>query len=136
MKICNTCGGEKPINEFFKSSARKDGYEHRCKECKIAVNRASYLRNKDAIRYRGVKRRYKIDEDAYLEMISNGCEVCGSFENLCIDHDHKCCDTNITCGKCIRGILCKRCNIAEGLYKNDPHFIQNLIKYMNKHGII
>lgn len=136
MKICSTCQYEKPLADFFKSSSRKGGYEHRCKICKVAVNRASYNRNRDEVKYRSIARKYKLDKETYLDMTSNGCEVCGSHMNLCVDHDHSCCGTGVTCGNCVRGILCKRCNMAEGLYKNDPKFIKNLIKYMQKHAIL
>lgn len=139
MKICTTCKSEKELSEFFKSSSRKGGYEHRCKECKVAINRISYLRNKESIKLRAIKRKYNLDSEEYLDMMASGCEVCGSFDNLCIDHDHNCCDTygsQATCGKCVRGVLCRRCNIAEGLYKDDGVFVKNLVKYMIKHGII
>jgi len=37
IKVCNNSGGcgggEKPINEFFKSTRHKDGYFNFCKEC-------------------------------------------------------------------------------------------------------
>ena len=32
-KYCNTCNKVKPIKEFYKRKASKDGYQGRCKEC-------------------------------------------------------------------------------------------------------
>lgn len=136
MKTCKTCSTEKPLSEFFKSAPRKDGYEHRCKECKTAVNSASYQRNKEEVKLRSIKRKYGLSKEDYYNLLANGCEACGAVDNLVVDHDHSCCKPGVTCGNCIRGALCRRCNIAEGLFKNDPENIKNLLVYIQKHGII
>ncbi len=136
MKYCNTCGVEKPLSEYFKSSARKEGYEHRCKQCKTEVNRASYNRNKEEVKLRSIAKKYKLSKDAYYQLLGNGCEACGASDNLTVDHDHGCCPGKETCGKCIRGALCRRCNIAEGLFKDDGENILKLVDYMKKHSII
>lgn len=63
---------------------------------------------------------YGLSIDQYNEMMSQGCAICGTMENLQIDHDHRCCPrTNRkTCGKCVRGVLCGSHNKAEGHFKN------------------
>lgn len=35
MKICNTCKQSKPLNEFSKRTASKDGLSYKCKQCTI-----------------------------------------------------------------------------------------------------
>lgn len=129
MKFCNVCQAELHLENFYPN-------ERRCKTCKQKANSASYRRNKEEVKLRAIRKKYKLSKEQYYTLLENGCEVCGAVDPLVVDHDHKCCPGSITCGQCIRGALCKRCNIAEGLFKNDPKTIKNLLKYMEKHGII
>jgi len=65
-----------------------------------------------------IKHRYKLTISEYLAMLAGGCEICGTMEGLCIDHDHRCC-SNVggpTCGKCIRGVLCHKHNRGEAAF--------------------
>lgn len=65
------------------------------------------------------------------------CAVCGSQERLCVDHDHSCCNSagekwDFSCGKCVRGYLCYRCNTAEGnLLTSERAFA--LAEYLLRH---
>lgn len=49
------------------------------------------------------------------------CDICndvfpwdGRMHNFAIDHDHKHCPTDQGCPKCVRGFLCRACNMLEG----------------------
>jgi len=62
---------------------------------------------------------------------------CRSTERLHLDHDHSCCDNNVSsaghlvsCGKCVRGWLCGNCNSAMGLVGDDPARLQGLIDFL------
>lgn len=46
-KICSKCKKEKPISEFGKNKAKKDGLQAECKECKSAYNKLHYQKNKE-----------------------------------------------------------------------------------------
>lgn len=65
-------------------------------------------------------------------MKKNGCDVCGSFERLTLDHDHKCCPTGYSCHNCVRGILCHKCNSAAGLLNDNPDIMLGLATYIIK----
>lgn len=87
----------------------------------------------ERVRELHLKRIFKITPDDYKQMAKNGCEICGKKElphkQLHVDHDHKCCNPPRypngatkyykTCGLCIRGVLCDKCNGNVGLYEKD-----------------
>lgn len=78
-------------------------------------------------------RQYGMTMDDYDKMFSeqNGvCAVCGRKQThspahngyLCVDHDH------IT-GK-IRGLLCRKCNMALGHVDDSVHILRNMMEYI------
>jgi hypothetical protein len=84
--------------------------------------------------------KYKISLDEYKRRSETGCEICGINlnNNLQVDHDHNCCNGIITCGKCVRGIICPGCNMAvgkyeEGLLRNDNPKMAMIEAYVLKH---
>jgi hypothetical protein len=77
--------------------------------------------------------RFSITEEEFNEMLAaqgHACGICREpFEDgqlICIDHDHACCPVrpgerySRSCGKCVRGLLCVKCNTWLG--------------WMEKHG--
>jgi|SRR5215471_19154181 len=55
------------------------------------------------------------------------CAICGSTEDLKVDHDH-------TTGQ-IRGMLCQFHNVALGYYEKDRFLIDKFEAYLSDHGI-
>jgi hypothetical protein len=74
-----------------------------------------------------------------------GCGVCGvdMLERrresnskisaiLTVDHDHDCCPAEkLSCGKCIRGLLCRNCNAAAGQLHDSPKAARSLAAYLD-----
>jgi hypothetical protein len=58
------------------------------------------------------------------------CAICGSVENLRIDHDHRCCPGERACGRCVRGFLCHTHNVALGMFKDDPEMVARALTYL------
>ena len=140
MKYCRKCNLEKVISEFSADARTNDGVYYCCKVCRKS-NRKDYNKsyrtkhranNRERLRAYQAWFLYKLTEEVYLEMMAKGCEVCGSMENLCIDHDHSCCSGKSSCGECIRGVLCRSCNQAEGFLKSNPELARKLADYLER----
>lgn len=141
------CGGCREANARYMRSyrlrARKsDMLDHgtargynlqgcRCAECKAAIVVAR------------LKNRYGLDEKTYRDMWDrqNGmCPICQNrleVGEVHVDHDHLCCrGSSKTCGRCVRGLLCRGCNLAIGRFKDDPDRIREAVTYISgSHGV-
>lgn len=112
-----------------KASARQWGKDNA--EKKRQIGQASHRRT-----------RYGITREKYAEMLSvclGLCEiclaVCDSGHSLSVDHNHDCCpQQERTCGNCVRGLLCKRCNRLIGDAKEKPELLRAAAAYLKRHG--
>jgi len=95
---------------------------------------------------RRLEKLYNITVEEWNELAKNGCNVCGaptgssSDRNLHTDHDHNCCPGVKSCGKCIRGVVCNRCNTALGRYdkgtlRQDYPNREKIIRYLVNYDI-
>ncbi len=111
-KVCTACGIEKPFSAFVaENGGRGDGRNVHCRPCRP---------NTHSMRVYGLT---AIEADAIR---GRGCEVCGSNENVHIDHCH---DSNV-----VRGALCVNCNIALGQCRDDPTRLRALADYAEQHA--
>jgi hypothetical protein len=85
-----------------------------------------------------LKYKYNIEISEYETRSANGCELCGDKPeaSLHVDHDHKCCNGVKSCGACVRGIICNRCNKAvdkyeTGLMRADYPDMERIKEYVN-----
>lgn len=85
--------------------------------------------------------RYGISADDYEGLLvrqGGACAIChGTNANgyaLSVDHDHGCCPGNRSCGRCVRGLLCSRCNFAVGHMGDDPIRLRAAADYLERSG--
>jgi hypothetical protein len=131
-KVCSGCKIEKPKSEYWKRKDRPNGVYSRCIKCSSKSYSQWHSENKYSVRRRNACRNYNLTYEQYDAMHNRGCEACGSKEELCVDHDHSCCNGEFSCGKCVRGMLCKGCNVAEGWLNGDPQRAILLSEYMKR----
>lgn len=128
-KKCTKCGITKPIIDFSFNLPKRQ-YQSHCKECR---SKAQVLRQQVdptyPLRHRRsiLKHRYNITPEQYDELLlaqGGGCAICKtkdpqgkSKEFFSVDHDHTCCPGTRSCGKCVRGLLCVRCNNSVGWFE-------------------
>ena len=52
---------------------------------------------------------------------------------MAVDHDHRCCPgSHSRCGRCIRALLCNRCNAAIGLLEESSELAGRLAAYLDR----
>lgn len=130
-------------NERAKEAAKTAEGKIRNKNKYDRANAAKALKpNYSEINKRNNLRRYSLTLEEYQDKIesqSSCCALCGrSIESLTrglhVDHDHKCCPPNTSCGKCIRGLLCHGCNTGLGAFQDDINLLRKAIEYLQKWG--
>lgn len=124
MKQCTICNLEKPLTEYYNNGRWKQG---KCKPCHIKQSNTVAQKNH-------LKRKYNISLEEYnskLEKQKYCCALCGKTQEeeksaLCVDHNHE-------TGQ-IRDLLCRVCNRALGLFKDDPELLKRAADYLERHN--
>lgn len=85
-----------------------------------------------------LKHRYQLSLEMWLiKFNSQGgrCAVCfRACAPLVVDHNHKCCPDRNSCGKCVRGLICQRCNIAVGFFEIHSDLVTDYLDKWSSHG--
>lgn len=122
-KLCVKCSVWKPLVEYYNNKTTGDGLFAQCRDCLNA---------------RRSKRRYGVSKKELFDAQEGKCAICGSLDIVGrvghIDHDHNCCSGTETCGKCVRGILCARCNHGLGHFKDSSKNLRAAADYIDKHS--
>lgn len=112
--------------EYRQNRTRYLAYMKEYQKRKPEVNREACRRyraaNPEKRRDTILRNRYRmsLEEFQSRQAQQNGrCVCCGAVpRRWYVDHDHKCCPTTPTCGKCTRGLVCNGCNTYDRM--SDP----------------
>jgi hypothetical protein len=126
-KLCGRCDTWLPVDSFSLSSDRPDGLSARCGRCHSS---------------QALLRKFGITLEKYEQLLADqggGCAVCGKSEEanrrrLAVDHDHTCCPGQVTCGLCLRGLLCSSCNLHFGAIGDSLEHIEAMARYLRARG--
>lgn len=129
MKTCSRCFQQKLEEEFDRERAKNDGRQSWCRECHNEYALVRLARNiTKKTNYDKRDSPWGRSSHWWAErkrQCRGECQVCGAPATE-RDHDH---DTGLG-----RGWLCLRCNLAEGLMRSNPVFIENLANYVRSNG--
>lgn len=103
-------------------------------------HRAKRAVDKTRAHGRMVERTYNISADVYRRLYEEqggrcavyGCRATGKTKALAVDHDHACCPGPVSCGRCVRGLLCGPHNRWIGMSGDDPAVFDSLAAYLRR----
>jgi len=129
---CPTCG----IVKVYTKTSRGKQYAS-CSvnaKAKGVANRKTHT-NKQA----NLIRRYNMTLLEFEEMVKSQdgkCAICKrTTEKFVVDHDHACCDGEISCGDCVRGLLCNSCNTMLGFAGDNIQTLNAASKYLARAAV-
>jgi quinol monooxygenase YgiN len=92
-KKCNNCGKKKELEQGFHKNARSpDGFQVRCKECMIALNKGRYkkksLTEKLAMAEHSKAKRKLLQAQINALKAEKGCLYCSEKDPCCLQFHH------------------------------------------------
>lgn len=140
-KYCPKCKKIKTFRSFNKSKNSNFGYSSHCTLCSRELGKkydnpskrkASYIKNRNAVRNDNLKRKFGITLKEYNIKLNNQkskCIICWKTaeENkkaLAVDHNHE-------TGE-VRDLLCANCNAAIGFAQENIEIAKSMVKYIKR----
>ena len=136
MMSCRQCGEtmvkkSSLLCEPCRYLQRKEAWESDLDPAGLAIANREYRHSMGAGGFRKL-----------LELQGGCCACCGDDlaidlrpglgRSVHVDHDHSCCPTGRSCGKCVRGILCSDCNSMLGMARDDPARLRFGVEYLER----
>lgn len=117
FRMCRWCKRWLPDGCYSANSKARDGLTIYCKSCV-------------STRHHGL-----LHEDVTRLLVGQLglCELCDAqMRSPYVDHDHTCCAKTYSCGRCVRALVCRNCNSALGLAKDDPVLLRRMADYIER----
>lgn len=88
MKICSKCGYAKPLEEYSKNKAKKDGLQTCCISCNKSRMQEYYKVNNVKEKKRIKVRRNALTEKIQEYKTDKKCAICKEDDICCLDFHH------------------------------------------------
>lgn len=136
-KVCTSCGTDRPLDQYNKRAAGKDGLNSCCRPCVNAKSMEWYQNNKERARKNHrewtLRSLYGISESEFQALLAaqaGKCALCSVVftevgrRNLCVDHDH-------VTGE-VRGLLCRLCNRSIAQLGDNAEGLRRAVAYLDR----
>lgn len=118
-------------------------------EKRRAWARRNYCANEEKAWAANLRRMFHTTPEWYFAKLAEQggvCAICGGTETaidprrgrvkrLAVDHDHRCCPGERSCGRCLVGLLCARCNTGSSLFRDDPVLLRTAAAYRERGAV-
>jgi hypothetical protein len=141
---CDECISLREKHKIYSANWRVNNIEKVREQSKLGARKyrnSNPEKARKSDRNSKIKKKYGITPDDYDQMLEDQGGVCTNLNckssppeggYLDVDHDHACCPGSKSCGKCVRGLLCKPCNLAAGLLRDSVEVTQGLAEYFKR----
>lgn len=143
--VCYQCQEERSRDEFYRKSS--GSLMSPCKVCRRGYAKdlrdswdADRLAQDNQLHWEnGLRRKFHITPADYWQMLAEQdgrCKICrrtpeeaanSRTARFAVDHDRRCCPGDSSCGKCVRGLLCTKCNGSLGWFEQ---FASEVLSYL------
>lgn len=112
-----------------------------CKKCSIVRFADWQKANPDKVRGFMRKYRYGLTSEQFESLKfaqRNACAICHKLfgedreSRPIVDHNHMCCDGNYGCEKCVRGLLCRSCNVLLGYAHDNAEILRSAAAFLER----
>jgi hypothetical protein len=125
-----------------KYNARTNAWRKKNPGRASAISRAWQLRHPEQFKAQVYRNRFKIDFAALWDAQKGLCACCDKPmlregkdpTSVVADHDSACCPGKKSCGRCVRGLIHRNCNLVLGYAKDDIEVLRSAANYLERWG--
>lgn len=131
---CKECKSEVRKERFknhpeskIKAMERSKKWYEENKEKALKRSKENHKKNTEKAKWHRLWYTHRLSKATYMSVldVQNGvCAICKEDKRLYVDHDHSCCNSEMSCGQCIRGLICQKCNLF-------MHYVDRYMEYMD-----